>query len=521
MLMSIYLVVRFMSSHQLFSSTIAATIPGPTDISDAWKAIVNCDSFLNGENSDNRIWTLPDGTKWMGNITHFYNRPCYDDIIQSFSRLKNVLVKGTPGTGKTLFLQRVLVQILHDARIIEKFPSIHYMRYLNGVKQVLSFCEDGSVSDITNNRREINAGSEYLLSDCIDLSSPYGTVLNLEVASDLGSYYNKFRKRIQESRGRETTMPLFSFEELLCIKPDNMEVDLAQLRYDIYGGSARNFMNISDINGEPIPIVELEMRRFYGESIAMSYPRAWQNIINDVSSLLQTKNDRSKLFNLFHSMMQHRLPGYESVWASLFMQMLAAAIINTHDISKYTEVKEFICNSHLGNIFKLIGHRKLLNSEKKHILKPLLNIIPNAKPVFPLSLEFNIPVTMLKKISDISSLDEAHYGLPVSSYFSLFDAIIQPDTIICFTVNPTTHERATERIEEIREQLHAERHLHRMIFIVPLSSKETFLYQKNLGNILQFICFDDPVDSEDILMSKAEAEKWMKCHSKGNSKKRK
>lgn len=499
-------------------------IPGPLDISDAWNAIVHCDSFLEDENSNTRIWTLPEGTKWMGNITRFYNRPCYDDMILAFSSQKFVLIKGTPGIGKTLFLQRVLVQLIRDARVGGRFPSIHYMRYANGVTEVFSFLSDGSVSDITGIASEKHSITEYLLSDSVDLSNPYGTVLNLEVASDKEINYNLFAKRIKENRdgkGLTKTMPLFSFEELLRIKPANLATELAQLRYDIYGGSARNFVNISVTDGRPITIVEVEMKRFFGEAIATSYPEAWHNIINDVSSLLRAKNDVSNFNNLFNSMMTHTLPGDEKVWASPFMHFLAAAIIDSRDTSMYAELKDYIGKAGLGVCFESLGHRKLLKSEKEYRLKPLLDPIPDLKPLFPLSPKFNIPLTLLRKISDISSLEEGQYGFPVYDNFPLVGAIIQPRTLIQFTTSPKTHKGATEKIEQIRDQLLAQRTDHRMVFIVPKESKDTFQYQKDLGDILQFMCFDDLVASDEILMSKAEEKKWMKCSTKGDKPKRK
>ena len=54
-----------------------------------------------------------------------------------------------------------------------------------------------------------------------------------------------------------------------------------------------------------------------------------------------------------------------------------------------------------------------------------------------------------------------------------------------------------------------------MVFIVPQENKDTFCYQSNLGDILQFMCFDDPVVSEDILMSEQEKKKWIKSHKRG------
>lgn len=141
------------------------------------------------------------------------------------------------------------------------------------------------------------------------------------------------------------------------------------------------------------------------------------------------------------------------------------------------------------------------------------------KPKFLRNPNFTLPVTILREISDIKSLKNKRYGFPVFSNFPLVDAIIQPNTLIQFTISPKTHKGASERIEEIRGELKGHRQLHRMVFIVPHTSKNTFRYQKGLGDILQFMCFDDPVVSEDILMSTVEETKWMKSPSKGDEPK--
>ena len=74
-----------------------------------------------------RLWTLPDDKKWMGNVEIFYNRECYDEIIEKAASKKLILVKGTTGIGKSLFLQSFLVYLVNRAGEGGKgISSIHY-----------------------------------------------------------------------------------------------------------------------------------------------------------------------------------------------------------------------------------------------------------------------------------------------------------------------------------------------------------------------------------------------------------
>ena len=99
------------------------------DFSSVWTALVNGNIIENQTNP--RLWTLPDGILWIGNVTTFYNRECYDQITQNIfdGKFTHALILGTPGIGKTMFLQRLLVELVRRARSKgEDPPSIHYLR---------------------------------------------------------------------------------------------------------------------------------------------------------------------------------------------------------------------------------------------------------------------------------------------------------------------------------------------------------------------------------------------------------
>ena len=162
----------------------------------------------------------------------FYNREYYEKIVEKAASKKLVLIIGTPGIGKTLFLQSFLVHLVNCARQKgEDIPSIHYKCETDvNSRQIFSLLPDGKVIEIVGN---IQTRPEYLLSDSVDISTPYGLTLNMEVASDKPINFNIFQKRMAEHNGpalevETIVMPLFTFQELLCIKPATMDDNVAQ-----------------------------------------------------------------------------------------------------------------------------------------------------------------------------------------------------------------------------------------------------------------------------------------------------
>ena len=282
------------------------------EFSDVWTALLNWDTIIK-DTAVSRKWTLPDGILWIGGIPMFYNRECYDTITQVIfgEKLTHALIVGTPGIGKTMYLQRILVELVRRARSKgDDPPSIHYLRSTYpGVVQKLSFLPSGLVVDITGIKNDVDP--DYLLSDSVDLHAPCGKVLNLEVASDKDTNFNIFQKcmRSANTPNKEIVMDLFSFEELLCIQPSAMDVEIANFRYYVYGGSARNFMGLTDVQSEILPVVRDTMRLVFSDVA----DDILQIVAMDVSAkLLAARDPNSQTVN---SMMRHIPPGRVPIWA--------------------------------------------------------------------------------------------------------------------------------------------------------------------------------------------------------------
>ena len=377
--------------------------------------------------------------------------------------------------------------------------------------QIVSFLPDGSVIDVSKVSSNLHP-PQYLLSDSVDIDPPYGTVLNMVVASDKEPNYNNFWKRTLEAKknGTMTVMPVFSVEEILSIKPIDMDDCIAQFRYDVFGGSARNFGGESTDATDILPVVEETLTLLFPD-IKEQHHDSWTSACLQISLTLKGKerNSGPTVSATINSMMQHTDTNSSRMWASVVMKLLAAAIVDQRTANVVNELEILIGKSGLGNMFEAFGHRKLLMSTVPYLLKPLSASIPKTMPTFR-NMTFSLPVVRLKTVDDIQNLPIATYGLPMTSNFPILDAIIQPDTLLQFTISPVQHKGEMGQLSKIRALLQAPMEDHRIIFIIPAKNIETFRYHPNLSDMHQFVCVDDPSVIKNIsLMNDDEKKTWM------------
>jgi len=96
---------------------------------------------------EGRQWRLQNGEQWLDGVKFLYNRACYEVLIKDMKSKKLVLIKGTPGIGKTTFLERLLVHIVEESKIEgNPIPTIvlAMMREKGTVKEFL-LNADGTV----------------------------------------------------------------------------------------------------------------------------------------------------------------------------------------------------------------------------------------------------------------------------------------------------------------------------------------------------------------------------------------
>jgi hypothetical protein len=466
------------------------TIEVNNDISRFWKALLTSKVIKN-----ERSWTLPNSTLWIGDVSVFYNRECYDDLCSAiYSRRlgparKLVLIKGTTGIGKTMFLQRLLVDIVERHKDIKsKFPTINYITRKAGGVETFRLRGDGNVTLADHDN------VDYELSDSVDIEHPRGDILTLEVASDKDCNYNSFSKRVTEAMGNgfETFMPLCTLVELSAMCP-LVTPAKCQFGYDVFGGSARNFKSVvypsSPRQFAPIDCVSKAMTWFFdSEQIS---EQNWNSVLHRISAEMGKSPDQRYL--VVNSLFRHRDGIGNSVWASKFMEFLASVIFDKKELSMHEEIKRIAGESGLGIMFENIAHSQLTCSDMDFDVKPLhkrnsKNVIRDA-----ILMNFHIPVLHLRNIDDIGILLPEKYGLPITSNFPLVDAIIQPNILFQMTVSAENHKGTVDKLPAIRDQLlEKDPSKHMMIFVVPQRNLKTFKYQEDLDDILQYLLCPDP-----------------------------
>ena len=118
---------------------------------------------------DPRLWSLPDGLEWCDGVKELYNRPCYDRITADVLTRTHALVIGTPGVGKSQYVQVLLVELVKRARENRtELPTIHYVYEATPGKVVfLSLKADGSAVELISSSDDSDA-PDYLLSDGVE-----------------------------------------------------------------------------------------------------------------------------------------------------------------------------------------------------------------------------------------------------------------------------------------------------------------------------------------------------------------
>jgi hypothetical protein len=300
-------------------------------------------------------------------------------------------------------------------------------------------------------------------------------------------------------------MPLFNLSEQISIKEPWMSVDECIFRNNVIGDSARNFQDIVPRELKPLDFVEELFEWLFGEETKRNYPQSWRNLINMISYELQ-KSKKDDDFNVVNSMMRHRNEDNTIIWASKLMEVLAGRILERRDTSVYDALKSMLGASAVGLMFESLGHRKLSTSKSNYLLKPLLPAT-NTSHVQSgnVSMNFNRPRELLRSIEDISRLSNDSYGLPLFGNYPVVDAIIQPDTVLQYATSPNEHEGNLSQLRLIRSQLkEKDPTKHKFVFVIPSKNGQTFQFQSDLGDIRQYITYDDAIVSYEMLYTTAE-----------------
>jgi hypothetical protein len=182
--------------------------------------------------------------------------------------------------------------------------------------------------------------------------------------------------------------------------------------------------------------------------------------------------------NNLNSLMWHSNDGRTGFWASKCMQFIGGIIRERKVTNLEYLVGAMFGSSGRGCYFEFKGHQTIMSQNK------IYKVYGFGAGNVSFDLALNKP--KLKKfhsIDDIERLKDGEYGLPYASNFPLIDAVIQPNILLQFTI-AKRHEGAVDKLDVIRNKLHADRKDHMMIFVV--DDVRDFKQQNDLGDIKQY-----------------------------------
>mmetsp|Transcript_6732 Transcript_6732/g.6040 ORF Transcript_6732/g.6040 Transcript_6732/m.6040 type:complete len:265 (+) Transcript_6732:269-1063(+) len=210
-----------------------------------------------------------------------------------------ILYNGTSGIGKSAYLEYLLAYFVFESNQQNITTTILYSAQADKSPVKYLFSTDGSIS--LYNGENV----DYHLSDSVDITNfehiKIGAVL---VTSEKSSDSARFVK-IGSSEYLCSEMAVWSFEELCEISPPAFTATEKELRYAIFGGSARNFLGVQKHlkSDESYDYVKEVMNwMFASEKLSMDADR-WEFISNYIIVTLarnQNGAESSRFINVAH-----------------------------------------------------------------------------------------------------------------------------------------------------------------------------------------------------------------------------
>ena len=112
---------------------------------------------------------------------------------------------------------------------------------------------------------------------------------------------------------------------------------------------------------------------------------------------------------MINTMMRHRTPSGERIWASKFVEILAGVLVENQALNFWETLKNINgYSAGIESVFETSGHIKLSTapSNTPFVLTPLKQqpVKVKSKHNNPLSIHFNLPIVLYNSIDDIDEL---------------------------------------------------------------------------------------------------------------------
>lgn len=380
----------------------------------------------------------------------------------AFGRTKNVLLRGTPGTGKTCFLQYLARQLLSAPRDYDVVLDIN--------DEVALIKPDNTVIGGDASRGamyfadELNQPQTRLLFDCGEIARPPPSQVAARVlaaSSPNQARYNEFSKKCCQ----ELYMPLWSENELeLCRQHCFPEVTKSQFleNFSWWGGVVRNTI---------------------GDGATNSVQRCREALDNlDVQTSIEALGKTSGLdpaiggARIKHSIVHLEIGKDLTSWQFCFASQRVCDYILDRKADRAEQACRDFLASHTdsvfsslrGQIFESYAHRKLAKGGQF----PLRNLTDHSTQNLDMPPRQLTRFDHLKEAVASPSFADA-YLVPNAKNFPVIDALAGGDGFQ-MTVS-TDHGCVASQMENIKKDWPG---FQRLIFVVPTDMAATYPQQK-------------------------------------------
>jgi hypothetical protein len=453
-----------------------------------WKSI--CAEEIKAE--EGRLTFSSPDVRWPSNTIKLYERDVYKSITEDILRNQFlcVYITGTSGIGKSFYLLYLMYALVRESIVnATTIPTIFY-KTREGESFLL--LPDGKVMKSTMAfpvfTREMGVPNYVLIDSVVhSVDLQYGP--HIMVASNT-MFFKEFQKRMTEvgSKSKKIYMDQWSEGELHCISPYHL--DILDLRYDIFGGSAKNFKlsgpSLSNDNNPQYAIVESIIELLFNTRRHTVIEEDWINTKASITcAIVEQLNmvEESASQEAFSSMFYQTLTTGQRTWTTTFLKLLAGKLLDTEALTISERLQQIIGTSGMGIMFEYRGHEALLKSKTQN------NATSLVKYQRPIAISFSVPnrLVLFRAISDISALSAECYGVPAAGNFPCIDSIMQPRIVFQFTTT-RDHPGIEDKMSTIRAQLNEKNEKnHCLVFVVPQELLDCFPVQSGYGDIKQYV----------------------------------
>jgi hypothetical protein len=431
-----------------------------------------------------------DSARWFASShalkTKMFFRPCYARLLElvkkhwSQETTKHVLLLGTPGTGKTYFLNYVAQILLSEDRdfnMIIVFGTLAMWVSSTGEHETMAL-QEGSIPLCF--QKYLEQMDTVVLYDCSGqgLCQPPGMAKCkvLVTSSPDQSKYSDYQKHLSQT----LYMPLWSFEELdLCRQecfPDIKRETLVK-NFDLWGGVARYTIGEAAHNAESGIEDALARMNFSAAELVV---RRWQAL--DVQG-----------YTVSHRLVHAQTSDMYFISCQFASQYVCDRVFNSLALEEEEMCKKFLAtNTHnifaamRGQFHESYCHRYLAQ-QKEITVRLLVDEDDKEDKNRPISLgEKNRLISLgertLKRFDDLSELRNSHYGVPNAKNFAAVDSVALPNVVFSMTTSythPTVSSGLRKLMGKMAEQGGT---LEYLVFVVPNHVAANFKKQ-NYWNI--------------------------------------